>query len=348
MNIPRIWREMDEGMGPADDIKAAQRMLWRLLGAQSTNSRNGNYGQETANDVGKARQQLGLTGAGPNTEIGATLWEALYPFGDQTAWNLATGKPVSSLKPTPSGKRLPLSKGMKGSDVQAIQRALWRALGSVSTNARNGNWGDETSKDVSRFRQRFSFNTSDSKDSCGQALWDALTRWMDQTAINDANNQPDPPPSPVNPSSLRSAIASAGNRALGKPSEWWYSQQRPMYNGTIDDAISRSGSTPDDCSTFVTKAYQTAGAPNPNRTDGVYDNYGWTGTLESCGRKVGAAKVGDYGLYGKPGNTTHTVLVVSVSPFKIISHGSDPISSYDTFYYRSDFVGCYRAWFFND
>ena len=49
-----------------------------------------------------------------------------------------------------------LHRSMQGrGDVEAAQRGLWRAaddLGYVSTNARNGNYGEQTAIDVERFR----------------------------------------------------------------------------------------------------------------------------------------------------------------------------------------------------
>jgi peptidoglycan hydrolase-like protein with peptidoglycan-binding domain len=205
---PKLWRELRRNM-QSTDVKAAQRGLARAgaqLGYTSTNAKNGNYGQETANDVGRFRKATGIKG--DNNTIGATLWEALWPYLDATAYRLFCDQPEAVASPSPKAKKLPIKRGDNSKGVEACQRALWRAL-PKSTNDRNGQYGQKTAADVVAFRKRYWVNAGDNGQSIGGELWNVLTRWMDATAVALANDwQPQPEPVPPG-DAMANAVASA-------------------------------------------------------------------------------------------------------------------------------------------
>lgn len=340
MNTPRPWREVAFGMGPSDDIRAVGRMLRGLLGDASTNSawQTGNYGQQLAVDVERARAALDLPG--DCDTVGATLFAALYPHVDAYGETLNANRPSAVTSPTPTCKRLPLTKGMTGKDIQGAQRALWRALQGRSTNARNGTFGDQTVADVGRFRSRYAVNVTDSNTTIGGDLWAVLTRWMDQTAVDLVHAQPSPPAPLPSSSSLRSAIVAELQWAYANRDGFLYAQLRPMPASLHDPPTKLT-----DCSGYATLGYKDAGAPNPNRSDGIYDGYGYTGTLASCSRKVSSPLAGDFAFYGS-GTFSH--VAIADGKGGVYSFGSDPISHYTSAQYRSDFAGYWRSNHFSD
>ena len=334
MNTPRPWREVKLGMGPSDDIRAIGRMLRGLLGSASTSSgwKTGNYGDEFAADVARARSKLGISG--DRNTVGATLFAALYPHVDPYGATLNANQPSAVTSPTPTCKRLPLQKGMEGYDVQAAQRALWRALQGQSTNARNGNYGDQTVRDVGLFRDLLAVNPDDADTKIGADLWAVLTRWMDQTAVDLAHKQPPPAPTP-NASQLGAKIVDRLAWAYANRSGFLYAQIRPMPASLRDPPTKKT-----DCSGYATLGFKDAGAPNPNRSDGVYDGYGYTGTLASCSRKVSTPQAGDFAFYGS-GTFSHVAVCDGAGG--VYSFGSDPIKHYSSAQYRSDFAGYWRS-----
>lgn len=196
MNAPKLWRELHRNMA-YDDVQAAQRCLWRgLPDGVSTNARNGNYGEQTARDVALFRDQVGISG--DDDTIGGTLWPALYDSIDSLGEQLFSHQPEACPSPGPQAKRLPLKEGMgPADDIKACQRALWRALQGASSNARNGQYGDETVKDVKRFRQRYAINIDDPGTKIGGDLYAVLTRWMDDTAVQLMQHYVPPTPAPA-------------------------------------------------------------------------------------------------------------------------------------------------------
>lgn len=194
---PKLWQELARGMQHRSDVEAAQRGLWRAaddLGYVSGNARNGNYGQATSDDVGKFRLASGMSSAGSNDQIGSKLWPLIWPYIDSSGMVAFCNQPTSVATPTPRPKTLPIVFGQHSKGVEACQRALWRAL-PASTNARNGNYGDETASDVVAFRQRYAVNAGDDGNSIGGELYNVLTRWMDEYAVNLVKQwQPDEPP----------------------------------------------------------------------------------------------------------------------------------------------------------
>jgi hypothetical protein len=340
VNTPRPWREIKLGQGPSDDIRAVGRMLRGLLGEASTNSgwKTGNYADQFAADVARARSKLGLSG--DRNSVGATLFAALYPYVDAYGETLNARQPSAVTSPTPTCKRLPLSKGMSGKDIQGAQRALWRALQGDSTNARNGSFGDQTVSDIGKFRERYAVSKGSSNAQIGAELWAVLTRWMDQTAVDLVHAQPPPAPPAPAPSDLRAKIVNACEWAYQNRSGFLYAQVRPMPTALRNPPTKRT-----DCSGYATLAYQDAGAPNPNRSDGVYDGYGYTGTLASCGRKVSTPKPGDLAMYG---SGTYSHVAICDNSGGVYSFGSDPIKHYDTAKYRSDFACYIRSNHFTD
>lgn len=328
MNTMRPWRVLRAGMREAPDVMAAQRGLWRMLDADAQNTRSGTYGEGTQHDVALARRRLHLPGR--TTEIGADLWTALQDSFDAAAWTLASRKPSAVKRATPTCKRLPLSKGMRGADVQAAQRALWRALAAESRNGRTGTYGDQTVADVAAFRRRYGVNPDDPGKSIGLELWNVLTRWMDDGAVSLARQAPPPPP-PV-PAKLPGwqDVADAAWWGYQNRGRFKYAQVRPMAQ-LHDPPLVYT-----DCSGFYTACCQAAGVPNPNRSDGVYDRYGYTGTLQSHGRWTRTPRPGDVALYGAGGVSTHAA--VYLGDGTVVSFGHDPIEHLPA-RYRSDFMG---------
>jgi peptidoglycan hydrolase-like protein with peptidoglycan-binding domain len=179
---PLMWQELERGMGPRGDIRACQRGLWAAgpdLGYLSTNARNGNYGEETSSDNALFREAMGM--GGDRDVIGGTLFPVLWEFIDANGRASFCDQPAANPTPAPRPKLLPLERGMNNKGVEACQRALWRAL-PESGNARNGNYGEETARDVREFRDRYKVNAGDDGDSIGGELWNVLTRWMDDRA----------------------------------------------------------------------------------------------------------------------------------------------------------------------
>src|SRR5215471_3836734 len=326
MNTMRAWRELQHGMQGQPDVKAAQRGLWRLLGTASTNARNGNYGDQTSSDVAKARAELGIEGDADT--IGGTLYEALEASFDASAWQLACEQPAAVTSPTPTCKRLPLTKGMEGDDIAGAQRALWRALQGGSTNARNGVFGDYTELDIGAFRERYAVNLGDSNAKIGADLWAVLTRWMDQHAV-DLVHQQQPPPGPA-PASSWDAVGDQAWWGYSNRDGFTYAQVRPMPELHSPPQVRT------DCSGYYTACCQAAGVPNPNRSDGVYDGYGWTGTLAEHGAWTSSPQRGDAALYGQA--PSYGPVAVYLGDGTCISFGGDPITHVDA-YYRSDFAG---------
>lgn len=221
-------------MADCDDVQAAQRGLWRAadtLGYTSTNARNGNYGEETAADVGKFRKATGTTGQGTNDQIGATLWPLIWPYIDDNGRQLFCNQPLACPLPKPKAKKLPIVFGDKSKGVEAIQRALWRAL-PHSENAKNGNYNRATARDVEAFRKLYVVNAGDDGKSVGGELYNVLTRWFDnfaQVCIVQWNPDVEPPPAPapsdVQEQTVRTALGQEGyqeGRANANKYGEWY------------------------------------------------------------------------------------------------------------------------------
>ena len=60
---PAIHRALYSG-DHGDDVRAVQRMLYRALGGQATNAKNGKYGQKTVNDMILFQRSYGIQGTG--------------------------------------------------------------------------------------------------------------------------------------------------------------------------------------------------------------------------------------------------------------------------------------------
>lgn len=80
-----------------------------------------------------------------------------------------------------------------------------------------------------------------------------------------------------------------------------------------------------DCSGFATLAYKDAGAPNPNRMDGLWlPGPAFTGTMLRAGKKVTTPQPGDLLIYGDwPGH--HVVIFMEEwhGAWIVCSHGQE-------------------------
>lgn len=326
---PRMWRELHRNdKGP--DVEAVQRCLWHQLGDASTNARNGTYGEQTARDVGRARHALGLPG-GTET-FGAAMLEAVWPHADARAVALYGRVPAGVASWVPHLKRSPLQVGMEGSDVEGLQRALWRLLGPDSRNARNGVYGRATKHDVAIAREVLDITDVVGGAQVGHVLWAALSRWLDDSAVGLVMNAPAPPPPQ---SELRDKIVAQAQWALDHHSLFRYTQIRPMPASLHGPAPVRI-----DCSAFAILCHRGAGARNPNRIDGEYDGYGNTDSIIRVCRWVSIPLPGDFAMY--PGHMA-VVKQPKGRDASIISDGHDPISEYASARYRSDFLGFVRS-----
>jgi len=217
-----------------NDVEAAQRGLWRAaddLGYTSSNARNGNFGAETASDVAKFRRATDTTDDGTSDQIGDHLWSLLWPYIDDLGRTLFCNQPLACPNPVPKAKKLSISYNDTSKGVEAIQRALWRALPD-SENLRNGSYGAGTSKDVETFRKLYVVNAGDDGRSIGGELYNVLTRWFDDSARRcvaqwnpDVEPKPEPAPNVVMERTVLTALRQEGyqeGRANASKYGQWY------------------------------------------------------------------------------------------------------------------------------
>lgn len=126
---------------------------------------------------------------------------------------------------------------------------------------------------------------------------------------------------------------------------WWgynnngpihYAQFRPMTNMNNLKALPAWM----DCSTFATKAYKFAGAPDPNGAN--YNGYGYTGTLAAHGKSItlAQARIGDLVLYGSAPIYEHVTIYVGNG--KVIGHGQESGPTLEAWDYRP--TGVFRSY----
>jgi peptidoglycan hydrolase-like protein with peptidoglycan-binding domain len=75
---PAIHRALYSG-DHGDDVRAVQRMLYRALGGQATNAKNGKYGQKTVNDMILFQRSYGIQGTG---NMGQSTFTQLWQFAN--------------------------------------------------------------------------------------------------------------------------------------------------------------------------------------------------------------------------------------------------------------------------
>jgi cell wall-associated NlpC family hydrolase len=79
-------------------VSAMQRMLWRALGGDSQNARNGTWGAKTTADMRRFHQRCKWPDR-PHDRCGQATWEALWPFGDDNAKTLARKAQAAVVSP---------------------------------------------------------------------------------------------------------------------------------------------------------------------------------------------------------------------------------------------------------
>lgn len=77
-------------------VRALQQMLWRALGSDAQNIRNGVYGDGVSADVRRFARVAGVD-VGAGRAVNQALWEMLFGFGDDYARAMARGAPGAGL-----------------------------------------------------------------------------------------------------------------------------------------------------------------------------------------------------------------------------------------------------------
>lgn len=184
----------------------------------------------------------------------------------------------------------PLVPGDKGKDVEAAQRAAFAYLKSIKgvpTNARNGQFGVKTIRDV-RVIQRVN-NIADT-GKIGKKTWGVLAPHVDargKVLLGEAAEED------------KASLADRRQAALVAWARWYvaeggtYIQRRPMHLGKKTPITG-------DCSESVTNIYYLSGCPDPNGNH--YNGSGWTGTLRARGQSIpfSSARAGDLLHYDGP------------------------------------------------
>ena len=222
----------------------------------------------------------------------------------------------------------PLVPGDKGPAVEALQRALYpliKSLGGVPTNARNGQYGVKTIRDVQVvqrvhrilvYTQRYPTGLATGKT--GRKTWEVVAPHLDDRGryLLEKHDQ-----------EQKETVEDRKRAALVAWARWYvetggkYIQRRPMRLG-------KSLPITGDCSESVTNIYFLAGCPDPNGNK--YNGSGWTGTLRARGQSIplSAAKPGDLLHYDGP---QHVAMLLDDG--SIFTFGSTP-PRYDRPNYR--------------
>jgi len=310
MSAPKKKRTIAGGES-GKDVQGVQRGLWKALGPDSHNARNGNAGDWTIHDLKEFQRRNGIEASGsmgqPTLDA---LWRHVDAYGRALYFRAKIGKP----SPLPDGA---LRYGAKGDRVRAAQQMLWRALGDEAQNARNATYGEGLAADVRHFHGIIDAAPTDGR-TINENVWAMIWAFGDEYAHELAG-------------SAGAGGSSADLRSnLVTWAEWyvatggWYLQARPYQRDAPPVEPLEN-----DCSGSIHHLFKLAGLPDPSGND--FNGTGYTGSMVDAGRKVAMPKSGSAGLLagdlifygGSPGyDTTHVATMLDGG--RLYTFGSNP------------------------
>lgn len=224
----------------------------------------------------------------------------------------------------PPLKRL-LKRGMKGKDVEALQRAL-KAAKATRINPPAHIYGPGTMQAVKRFQRENNLEVDGVYGPKTHAVlaphYDAYGAWLITGEKVDVSPE----------EKMRSAIVDACILGYNLRAQIHYTMGNLRMWGVRNRVKPPSVPKYEDCSSFATWVYWVSGAADPNGRG--YDGYGYTGTLALKGTRTNSPRPGNLGFYG---SYPYGHVVIYVGEGKCVSHGSEggPYLLYPN--YRNDF-----------
>jgi peptidoglycan hydrolase-like protein with peptidoglycan-binding domain len=280
---------------------------------------------------------------GDNAELANAPWanpgaptsnESIAEIVTLTGVHKVAAKPQrrAAIVPHPRDLRYRASGGyMRGPDVTGLDRALWRA--GVYKHAKGTPFrkafGPGMRDHVKKFQKKRGLKVD---GVYGLTTHRALARWYDSYAIKLVNSY-------QKPSTPAQRLNSAAMIAYNFRWKIHYTQSPArMYlvrNKIVPARVGAQASIWEDCSSFATWLYWSAGLPDPNNLR--YNGQGYTGTLANNGRRVWSknAPIGAMSFYG--GGFPYGHVTIRVAGDKIVSHGNESGPNlYNSAFYRTD------------
>jgi hypothetical protein len=260
---------------------------------------------------------------------------AAYPDGLPEVRSLASVAPTNTalLKPRMLVK-LPrtIEPGMKGKDVVAVQRALWR-MHQRKIGTFNGNYGYWTKRQIQSFQHNHGIKPDGvygplTHSKLAPVGFDAYSAYlMGHVSISHAPT-------------MQQRIVETAIFAYNKRYNIHYTQSSMRMQGVRERKKPPLYPSWEDCSSITTWYYWVANAPDPNGNH--YNLLGYTGTLASNGHATTHPKPGDIILYGSVFPYHH--VAVYIGGGRCISHGSEIGPLMLSAYYRPD-LNHFRTYF---
>lgn len=234
-----------------------------------------------------------------------------HPLSGAVAHALLTPTQLRAAKkpPTPIVPfTRPLSLGSYGKDVLGAKRAIWKANGLGIPKGATKTFGPIAVKQLKIFQKSNHLATD---GVLGTATLRLLGPFFDSYAFLLYTGYP---PGGSKQQQIRAALVAYALWGYNNRAEIHYAEFRPMSYMSALEMLPVS----DDCSTFGTKDYKYAGAPDPNGLG--YDGYGNTGTMRAHGISIPLfqALPGDLAHYDNPQH-----VAIYVGNGRVISHGSE-------------------------
>jgi peptidoglycan hydrolase-like protein with peptidoglycan-binding domain len=201
-----------------------------------------------------------------------------------------------------------LELGSVGKDVIGAKRAIWKATGLKVPARATQTFGPTAVKQLRLFQKQHGLTVD---GELGPATLKKLGPFFDAYAFLLYVGYP---PGGTKEQQQRNAIVAYAVWGYNNRAAIHYSEIRPMqYMDELEHLP-----VYEDCSTFVTKAYKFAAAPDPNGLG--YNGAGNTTTLREHGRVVAQAQAqdGDLPQYQDPDHTN-----IYVGDGRVISLGSE-------------------------
>lgn len=213
----------------------------------------------------------------------------------------------------------PIELGSVGKDVIGAKRAIWHANGLAVPTDATESFGQIAVQQLKVFQHDHALQPD---GVLGPLTLAKLGPFFDQYAFLLYEGYP-PGGSAVE--RMRRAIVAYALWGYNQRALIGYSEYRPMVYMADLEHLPIS----EDCSTFATKAYKFAGAPDPNNLG--YDGAGNTTTMRENGRVVSEtqAQPGDLPQYTSPDHVG-----IYVGDGRIVSHGSAIGPLLSSIYYR--------------